>query len=203
MKGFRQQQQASRKDKLREMEVTLANSQAATRITQMMIQQLVQSNRRQSEDLARALGLINELQYKALAMQKLNNLDVTEMTKIANDLRLSDFNDASDKEDAEVGNAVGTTVNEDSIVILTSKTEGSDQGIFRSKIKLADCGVPDLIAAFQGREVGAKALVKLNDVEHEVELLGIRQPPKAEPVPQNVDVAVAGEPAAETAPAQQ
>ena len=30
-----------------------------------------------------------------------------------------------------------------------------------------------------GREVGAKALVQLNGLEHEVELLGIRQPPAA------------------------
>lgn len=62
---------------------------------------------------------------------------------------------------------------------MTSKTEDPDKGIFRSRIKLADCGVPDLIKAFEGREVGARAIVQLNGVDHEVELLAIKQPPKA------------------------
>ena len=39
--------------------------------------------------------------------------------------------------------------------------------------------MPDLVTAFMGREVGAKALVKLNGIDHEVELLAIRQPPAA------------------------
>lgn len=181
MKGFRQQPQGSRKERLRELETSIQNSQMALRIQQMMVQQLMQSNKNMADDLGRALGLINELQYKLLAVQSVANLDLIALNSVANELRLKDFNEASDKEDAEGGFTVGDVVNEDSTVILTSTTdEGADKGIFRSRIKLADCGVPDLVTAFTGREVGAKAIVQLNGVEHTVELLGIRQPPKAE-----------------------
>ena len=184
MKGFRQQTQDSRKERLRAIEAELKNSQMAARIGQMMTQQMMQNMQTMQQDLGRALGLVNELQYKILAVQKVSNLDNTQLSAYADELRLKDFNEASDKEDAQQGFTVGTAVDQESTVILTSKTEDLDKGIFRSKLKLSECGVPDLIKAFEGREVGAKALVQLNGIEHEVELLAIRQPPKAETVPQ-------------------
>lgn len=189
MKGFRQQPQDSRKERLRSLETELKNMQMAMRISQMMLQQSMQNMQGMKQDLGAAMGLINELQYKILGVQRLTGLDSAQLAAIADELRLKDFNEASDKEDAEQGFTVGTVVDQDSTVILTSKTEGSDKGIFRSKIKLSECGVPDLIKAFEGREVGAKAIVQLNGVEHEVELLAIRQPPKAEPVAQTSDSA--------------
>lgn len=184
MKGFRQQPADSRKERLRALEAELKNSAMAQRINQMMTQQLMQNTQSMQQDLGRALGLINELQYKILAVQKVANLDSAQLSAIADELRLKDFVEASDKEDAEQNFTVGTVVDADSTVILTSTTENTDKGIFRSKLKLSECGVPDLIKAFEGREVGAKAIVSLNGAEHTVELLGIRQPPKAEPVQQ-------------------
>lgn len=189
--GFRAQAQGSKKDKLRSLEAEIKNMQMSLRISQMMTQQLLQNGQNMSQDLGRALGLINELQYKILAVQKTANLDNAELARIADELRLKDFNEASDKEDAEEGFTVGTTVDKDSTVILTSTTDELDKGIFRSRIKLAECGVKDLIDAFMGREVGAKAIVKLNGVDHTVELLAVRQPPKAEPVPQVNDAPLA------------
>jgi hypothetical protein len=190
MKGFKQQPQPSRKDTIRTLEAEIKNMQMALRISQMMTQQMMQNQQGVQQDLGRALGLINELQYKILAVQNLTGLDVTKLGALTDELRLKDFNEASDKEDIADGFTIGTTVQEDSTVILTSKTiaqdgkESTDGGIFRSRIKLAEAGVPDLIKAFTGREVGARAIVKLNGQDHEVELLGIRQPPKAEAVPQ-------------------
>jgi hypothetical protein len=176
MKGFRQQAQGGRKEKLRTLDTRLTNLEMSSRITQMMVQQLMQNMKNMQEDLGRSFGLLNELQYKVLAIQKTSNANLDELNAVANELRLKDFNEASDKEDAKEKYTVGTVVDENSIVILTSTTEDKDRGIFRSKLRLATCGVPDLIQAFTGREVGAKAIVKLNEVDHEVELLGIRQP---------------------------
>lgn len=175
--GFRQVPQSNRKEKLANLDTRLANLEMASRISQMMTQQLMQNMRNMQEDLGRSLGIISELQYKILAVQEVSGLDLTQLNAIANSKRLKDFDEASDREDAKEGFSVGTVVDDKSFVIITSKTEGSDAGIFRSRIELSRCGVPDLIAAFKGREVGAKALVKLNGVEHEVELLAIRQPP--------------------------
>ena len=182
--GFRTPAQAGRKEKLREIEAELKNSQMAGRISQMMLKQVMENMQNMSQDLGRALGLIAELQYKVLAVQRVSGLDVAQLTAVANELRLKDFNETSDKEDAEQNFTVGTTINEDSTVILTSTTDAPDAGIFRSKIKLSECGVPALISELMGREVGARALVMLNGVEHAVEVLGIRQPPAAVEVPQ-------------------
>lgn len=190
--GFRQQSQDSRKERLRSLETEIKNMQMAARISQMMTQQLMQNMQHVQQDLGRAMGLINELQYKILAAQRLTGLEPSQLAAIADELRLTDFNEASDKEDAAQLFTVGTVVDQESTVILTSRTEDVDKGIFRSKIKLSECGVPDLIKAFDGREVGAKAIVKLNGVDHEVELLAIRQPPKAELVPQVNDTPLEG-----------
>jgi hypothetical protein len=179
MKGFRQPAQLNRKEKLSAIAKELENLSMAGRINQMMTQQLMQNMKTMGEDLSRSMNLISELQYKILAIQKVANLDVEEMNIVANKQRLLDFNEASDREDKERGFTVGDKVNEQSVIILTSTTEEKDRGIFRSRLKLAECGVPDLITAFMGREVGAKAIVTLNGLEHEVELLAVRQPPAA------------------------
>lgn len=175
-KGFRTAPQGNRKEKLHSHEIQLKNMEMAVKINQMMSQQLMQNIKGMHEDIGRALNLISELQYKILAVQKVAGLDVAAMNAVANEQRLSDFCEASDKEDAEKGFTVGTTVDPSSTVVITSTTDGADAGIFRSRLKLAECGVPDLINAFMGREVGAKAIVSLNGLDHEVKLLAIRQP---------------------------
>jgi hypothetical protein len=176
MKGFRQQAQGSRKERLRELETEVKNLAMASRISQMMTQQLMQNLKPMHEDLARMTGLIQELQYKVLAAQKVSGLDIEALNAAANTMRLSDFEEASRNEDLSGGFVEGTVVDERSTVVLTSTTDEKDRGIFRSRLKLSECGVPDLIKAFMGREVGAKAVVQLNGLEHVVELLAIRQP---------------------------
>lgn len=197
MKGFRQQPQASRKDKLRELEVKIANMEMASRINSMMTQQIVQRLNAMHEDVVRVTSISSELQYKVLAVQEVSGLDVEQMNAVANRKRLIDFDEASMKEDVARNFTVGTVVDAQSTVILTTKTEGEDRGIFRSRLKLVECGVPDLIEAFTGREVGARALVVLNGIEHEVELLGIRQPAElvvaANPHPDNAPTKVASD----------
>jgi hypothetical protein len=176
-KGFRQKPQKNRKERLGNLEKRIEGLEMASRISQMMTQQLMQSLRHMQEDLGRALGLLNEMQYKTLAIQEACDLDVAELNEIANGKRLKDFNEASDKEDAANGFTVGDKVESTSTVILTSKTTEVDRGIFRSRLKLVDCGVPELIKGLTGQSVGAKVNVKLNGVDHEVELLAIRNPP--------------------------
>jgi hypothetical protein len=182
MKGFRQPAESSKKEQLRELKTELANLQMSSRISQMMIQQMLNNNKSMAEDLGRALGLINELQYKFLAVQKVSNLDLKDLAAVADELRIKDFNEASDTEDTRDGFTVATTVSPDSTVILTSEAEGG-KGIFRSRIRLADCGVPSLIAELAGKNVGDKVVVKLNELDHTIELLGVRNPkPEDRPV---------------------
>jgi hypothetical protein len=178
------------------METELKNLAMSMRISQMMTQQVMQNLQHVAQDLGKAFGLINEMQYKVLAMQKVGTFDVSEMDKLANEMRLNDFIEASDKEDKEQGFTIGTVVDENSTVILTSTTNGqADLGIFRSRIKLSECGVPDLVKALTGQPVGTKATVKLNGVDHEVELLGIRQPAPAPAAPEAATLHAVSDPA--------
>ncbi len=182
MKGFRQPAETSKKEQLRSLKTELANLQMAGRISQMMTQQIMNNNKSMSEDLGRALGLINELQYKLLAVQKVSNLNIDDLSKVADELRVKDFNEASDNEDTKEGFTVAETVSPDSTVILSSEAPDG-KGIFRSRIELSSCGVPALITELAGKTVGDKVTVALNGVDHTVQLLGVRNPkPEDRPV---------------------
>ena len=174
--GFRQQPKSSTKDKFQSFEVELKNSQMASRVTQMMVQQILQNNKSMGADISKLFQMFNELQYKVLAYQEITGADQAKLQEVATRLRLKDFNEASDSEDAAQGFTVVDTVTEDSTVLLTSTTQGTDQGIFRSRVKLTDTGSPELIQGLMGKTVGTKVSVKLNGIDHEVELLGVRQP---------------------------
>jgi len=179
MNGFRTQQQASKREQLRDMKTQLANVEQASYISQAMIKQLLQNNQAMGEDLNRTLNLINELQYKILAMQSVGKFNIVEMTEVANNLRIKDFNEASVKQNTEEGLIVAFAVGSDSTITITSKAldaSGNDCGIFRARTKLADLGIPSLIADLTGKSVGAKVSALLNGNNHEVELLSINDP---------------------------
>lgn len=179
MKGFRVPPQASKKDQLSELKTELANLQMAGRISQMMTQQLLQNVKTMSNDLGSALNQVYELQYKLDAITKNLNLDPKLLNDIANEQRLVDFNNASVKEDAKENLVNAAVVGEDSTIVISSIAQdehGNDRGIFRSRLKLSESGVPDLIKALQGKVVGDKVQAKLNGFDHTVELLAIRNP---------------------------
>ncbi len=187
-KGFRVPPQGSKKDQLNELKTELANLSMASRVSQMMVQQLMKSMQSMSDDLGSALNQLYELQYKYNAVVKLQGLSAEELNKIGNEQRLVDFNEASAKADAKDGLLVADVVGADSTVTITSDAkdaDGHDRGIFRSRLLLRECGVPDLIKELEGKKVGDKVTVKLNNLDHTVELLSIRNPAPVEaPAPE-------------------
>lgn len=181
--GFRTPAQSSKKVKTQNIETELQNIQMAARISQMMTQQLIQSSKAMSEDLGNALNQLYELQYKYTALQKHLNLDTESLNKIANEQRLVDFDNAALKQDVKDSLCVGDEVTDESTVTITTSAQdstGNDQGIFRSRLKLNQSGVPDLVSGLMGKKVGDKVTVKLNDLDHTVELLSIRNPNQVE-----------------------
>jgi hypothetical protein len=169
----------SAKDKFRDVYAKVQNVEMAGRISQMMAQRLLENGQKMDQDIGKLFQIVTELQYKFLALQQLSNVDLKTVNDKVADLRLKDFNEASDAEDKKEELLVSEMVQEDSTVILTSIIPGSENdGIFRSRIKLADSGVPALIEGLMGQTVGHKVLVTLNNQEHEIELLGIRNPVK-------------------------
>lgn len=188
IRGVKQAPKLNKTETIMSMDKEIKNLQMAGRVSQMMVQQLMQNLQNMSQDLSKAFKVINELQYKVLAMQGVGNFDTAALTAKADELRLNDFAEASDSEDKSGNFTIGEVVQDDSTVIITSTT-AAGEGIFRSRIKLAECGVPALIRDLAGKPVGTKVTCQLNGEDHTVELLGIRNPP-----PAVVEVVPVGEP---------
>jgi hypothetical protein len=178
MKGFRTAPTPN-KAKVNSLETEMQNLQMAVRMSQMMVQQLLENNKILSNDLGNAFTQLYELQYKYSALQKSLNLDIKVLNDLANEQRLKDFEDAAFKAD-ERENLVSTdVVGTDSTIVITSvaqDSDGNDKGIFRSRLKLAECGVPDLITKLTDKSKGEKVQISLNGIEHTVELLSIKNP---------------------------
>ena len=192
-RGVKLEPKLTKAEQIEALAKELENSQMAGRVTQAMVRQLLEQVQNLSRDLGRAFGSLNETQYKVLAMQSVGAFDMTALAKKGEELRLNDFIEASDAEDKAGNFTIGQTVQPDSTVIITS-TAGTDAGIFRSRIRLAECGVPALIQGLLGQPVGTKVPCQLNGVDHVVELLAIRNPPPAVVVPPTGEVVAVGEP---------
>lgn len=197
--GFRQKAAPNRKQMIKEQEVTLRNLQMAVRVMQIMNQQLATNFQNMQNDITRLMGVVNNLQYKATALQDVLGVDQATLNTKADAIKLEDYNKASDKEDAEKGLTVVDTVEANSVCIVTSTCEDKDKEIFRSKFNLDQSGVPELQEKLLGKKVGDKVEVTLNGVVHTIELLGIRRAPPAaaaEETVQQASVEVAQESAA-------
>jgi sporulation protein YlmC with PRC-barrel domain len=175
--GFREKSKGERFEALEQQVEQLAQ---AVRISQMLIQQFMQSNRSMQSDLGRTVGVMNDLQYRLLAYQEVSGVDIEALKAKADELRLKDYNEASDKEDAEKGLIPADTVesvNDYVVISSTTPGEAQDKGIFRSKFRISESGIAELMTGLIGKKVGETLEVKLADLNHIVEVLAIRKDP--------------------------
>jgi sporulation protein YlmC with PRC-barrel domain len=175
--GFREKSKGERFEALEQQVEQLAQ---AVRISQMLIQQFMQSNRSMQSDLGRTVGVMNDLQYRLLAYQEVSGVDIEALKAKADELRLKDYNEASDKEDAEKGLIPADTVesvNDYVVISSTTPGEAQDKGIFRSKFRISESGIAELMTGLIGKKVGETLEVKLADLNHVVEVLAIRKDP--------------------------
>lgn len=180
--GFRQKKQPGNKEKIKEIQVTLQNMQQMFNIQKMVTQQFAQNLAKIDRDISNAMGVINDLQYRTLAMLEalceVSSRKPEEIDEIAEKLKLKDYNEASDKEDKEKGYVPDEQVKEDSIVVLTSEClTDSDKSIFRTKFKLDEEALDEeLRKKLVGLKVGEKVKATLPDKnEHEIEVVAIRK----------------------------
>jgi hypothetical protein len=186
MNGMRQQPQAKNKDKFRALETELANVQAAVRISQLLMQRFMAANQELKVQLNQTMLKVTELQYRYLAVQEASGLSADKLDQMVEARQLKDFNEAAAKEDAALNYTEGDVVNDDSVITVTTKSsdESTSPSLFRSRMPLLDFGDANIIKGFSGQRVGHKVTTKLGNVDHEIELLAIRQPPKSEIVAQ-------------------
>lgn len=172
--GFRTPQAPSKKDQMRQITTELQNIQMATRITQMLLQKFAKDIERLDQDMNRAMSMLNNLEYRTLATVDVTGVDKEALNAKADQLKLTAYNEASDADDKEKGLIPADVVENDSYVLLTSEAP-DEKGIFRSKVKVSEVGVPELEAALLGKKVGDKFPITLNGVDHVIEVLGIRK----------------------------
>lgn len=179
MKGIKLNKQDSVKNKIRELEVALQNTQMALQVSQMMIKHLTDQFKATQDDLSSTMGMLNDFQYRTLAMLDVGNFDKEAIELKAEALKLIDFNKASDKEDQLKGYTDDSNgvVNENSVIVVTSSTPdlAEDQGIFRSKFPMSECLTPNLRQKLIGLKVNETVSVELNGALHNLTVLSIKK----------------------------
>jgi len=181
MKGMKQSKAPSTKDRIRELEVAAQNTQMALQMSQMMIKHLTDQFTVVQNDLGSTMGMVNDFQYRTLAMLDLGKFNNDEIEAKAEEFKLKDFNSASDKEDIDKNYTIddGGVIGEDSIVLITSNTPSlpEDQGIFRSKFPMSECLTPELRESLLGAKVGDIIDGDVQGVTHKIKILGLRKAP--------------------------
>lgn len=178
LNGQRQQKGKTSKDRIRELETMVQNTQMATQISQMMLKQVLEQFQGLRADLDNTMGILNDFQYRTQAMMDLGGFDIDKLNDIASNFKLKDYMKASDSEDALKGYELDDngSVNDNSIVIITSSTNGDeDKGIFRSKFPYSECHTETLKASLLGKKVGDKVTEVINGDTHEIEVVGLRK----------------------------
>jgi hypothetical protein len=151
------------------------------RVSQMLVQQMMGKVQELNEKLHVSTAMINDLQYRLLAVQKVSGLDLNSLQKEADRLKLEEWTKASDEDSASRGLLPAAEVaSQNSVVVFTSTTPESqeDKGIFRSKVKVLEIGSTEAAAAFYGKKPGDKFDIVLADTKHVVELLQVLEEPK-------------------------
>ena len=178
LKGQRQSKAASGKDKMRELDAAIKNVEMASRISQMMLKQVLEQFQNLRRDMDNTMGVINDIQYRTIAMLDVGGIDKAALEARAEELKLTDYNKASDQEDINKGYELDNegTIGEKSIVIITSTTNGdNDKGIFRSKFNMEECRTESLREKLLGAKVGDVINTELNNELHSITVLGLRK----------------------------
>lgn len=188
MKGMKLNKQASPKDRIKELEVALQNTQMALQVSQMMMKHITDQFKAVQTDLTNTMGMLNDFQYRTLAMLEVGKFNRDDIEQKAEELKLKDFDNASAKEDASNGyvDDLNGVVNENSIITITSNTPdlAEDQGIFRSKFPMSECFTPALREKLLGLKLNDSVDTDVAGVRHKITILSIK---KTNAVQENVE----------------
>jgi hypothetical protein len=167
----------SKGERALETEQNMKQLQTATRVTQMLVQQIGNSVQTLSKDFGELTGRQRDAQYRVLAIQALLNLNVDEVNRKAEELQVRDFEEAATKEDLADGCTSTDLVEEDCVIVLTSKV-GETGGILRTRLRVAELGFPQLKQDLLGKKVGDTVGADINGTLHSITILDIKKMPE-------------------------
>ena len=168
-------------EKFDSMTKQLETMAMALRLNQMMVQNLNKQMNSMHQDLTTATGLVNDFQYRLLALQQLSGIDTSIMQTMADSLKILDFDKESAKKDLdeEMVEIQQIESDEDTVIISSSTPDVTpDQGILRSRIKIADMNQPQLATSLKDKKLGDEVEANLNNTKHIIRILGIRRTTK-------------------------
>lgn len=171
------QKNKTKGQRFQEAEKGVQQLQMATRVNQMLVQQIGNSVTGLSKDLGELSGRQRDAQYRILAIQALLGLSLADIDKKAEEMQIKDFEEASAKEDAAEGYTDVDFVEENSVVVLTSKV-GDTGGILRTRLKVAELGFPQLRDDLLAKKVGDVVEADINGAKHTITVLGIKNAPE-------------------------
>ena len=163
--------------RFQETENGVQQLQMATRVNQMLVQQIGNSVTSLSKEIGELSGRQRDAQYRVLALQALLGLSLEEIDKKAEEMQVRDFGEASAKEDAAEGCTDVDFVEENSVIVLTSKV-GTTGGILRTRLKVAELGFPQLRDDLLGKKVGDTIEADISGTKHTITVLAIKNAPK-------------------------
>ena len=176
MKGIKLNKQV---DRIKELEVALQNTQMALQVSQMMIKHITDQFKAVQNDVTNTMGMLNDFQYRTLAMLEVGKFNREDIEQKAEQLKLVDFDNASAKEDAQKGYIEDNAgiISDNSVITITSNTPdlAEDQGIFRSKFPMAECLTPSLRSVLLGAKVDDVVHADLGGAKHVIRIVSIKK----------------------------
>lgn len=155
----------------------------ATRVSQMLTQQVGNSMSQLATDLREIANRQRDIQYRLLAIQEIDeNLNTEAVNELAEKKQIADFSSASLKENEDLGFTPGEVINEDSVIVFTTKTETEGKSILRSKLALTDIALPEFRESLLQKKAGDSFTADLQGVKHDVTILEVFQKPIKEEV---------------------
>jgi hypothetical protein len=161
-----------------ELEREVANLALAVRVSQTLLKQFMEQLRPMQDDLTRFYAALNDVQYKNTALiSSVPGVSRENVATLADQLKLADWQESSDKDDAVRDLVPADQVtSENDVIVITSTTpdEPEDRGIFRSKSVLKDIANQDIATGFLNQPVGSTLETTINGARHVVQLLAVR-----------------------------
>lgn len=177
-KGFRNAAKPTKVEELTQtvdaLSALVKSTAQSLQMTQQFFSSFAQKVSRLEQDLAMALGALNDLQYRSAAIIKVNGLENT-IDAISDELKLADYNLQAAEADLKEGLVEGTVVGAESTVVVTSVADDPKKSIFRSRFKLSETGNPAMSDKFLGLKVGDTVSMPVSGMNHTFTVLAIRE----------------------------
>jgi hypothetical protein len=163
-------------DRVEALEKTLENFAMVQQVTNAVIKRLLSDSERYDKELTTSLNMLNEIQYRTLAMIDVAGLSNDKLNESAEALRVKDFEDMSKKDDEDNSLIDSDVVTDESVVTITSTAVDASKSIFRSKFFVEGIKGNELHEKVMGAKLGDEIKVNIDGVEHTVKILAVKKP---------------------------